>query len=68
MPGFNFAVPKTCPGVDSNILMPINTWSDKAQYNDQAKKLAHQFTKNFEKYLSGTPKEVVEKGGPASNF
>jgi phosphoenolpyruvate carboxykinase (ATP) len=68
MPGFNFAVPKTCPGVDSKILMPVNTWSDKAQYNDQAKKLAHQFTKNFEKYLSGTPKEVVEKGGPASNF
>jgi ATP-dependent phosphoenolpyruvate carboxykinase len=48
--------------------MPINAWSDKNAYNDQAKKLAAQFIKNFEKYMDGTPKEVKEKGGPVANF
>ena len=45
--------------------MPINTWSDKASYNELAKKLAGQFVKNFEKYADGTPKEVIQKGGPS---
>jgi len=57
-------VPKHCSGVDEKILMPVNTWSDKAAYNAQAKKLAGQFVENFKKYMDGTPKEVVEKGGP----
>lgn len=68
MPGFNLSVPKSIQGIDSEILMPINTWKDKAAYNDQAKKLINQFTKNFEKYHDGTPKEVIEKGGPNLNF
>ena len=68
MPGFNLQVPKNIPGIDSNILMPINTWKDKNAYNDQAKKLAQQFIKNMENYKDGTPKEVIEKGGPSANF
>lgn len=68
MPGFNLQVPKNINGIDSNILMPINTWKDKASFNDQAKKLATQFIKNMDKYKDGTPKEVIEKGGPNTNF
>lgn len=68
MKGFNLAVPKAIKGVDSNILLPINTWSDKKEYNEHAKKLASQFIKNMEKYHDGTPKEVIEKGGPNTNF
>jgi phosphoenolpyruvate carboxykinase (ATP) len=68
MPGFNLAVPKACHDVDTNILMPINTWKDKAAFNEQAKKLAHQFHHNFEKYMDGTPIEVVQKGGPSEGF
>jgi len=64
MPIFNLKVPKNIPGIESSILQPINTWSDKAAYNQQANKLATQFVKNFEKYHDGTPKEVIEKGGP----
>lgn len=64
MPVFNLRVPKACPGIESSILMPVNTWKDKASYNEHAKKLASQFVKNFEKYASGTPKEVIQKGGP----
>lgn len=30
MPGFNLKVPKNVHGIDSSILMPINTWKDKA--------------------------------------
>ena len=40
MSGFNLQVPKSVEGIDSNILMPINTWKDKASYHEQAKKLA----------------------------
>lgn len=43
MPGFNLAVPKSIPGIDSNILLPINSWKDKAAYNEECKKLAHLF-------------------------
>jgi phosphoenolpyruvate carboxykinase (ATP) len=68
MPGFNLKVPKQVPGIDNQILMPVNTWSDKNAYHDQAKKLAQQFIKNFEKYHDGTPQEVIQKGGPTGNF
>jgi phosphoenolpyruvate carboxykinase (ATP) len=40
MPGFNLQVPKHVEGIDDQILMPVNTWKDKAAYHDQAKKLA----------------------------
>lgn len=44
--------------------MPVNSWKDKASYNDQASKLAAKFVKNFEKYHDGTPIEVIKHGGP----
>lgn len=65
MPVFNLHVPKSVPGVDSKILMPINSWSDKKDFEATSKKLAGQFIKNFESYMDGTPKEVKEKGGPS---
>jgi phosphoenolpyruvate carboxykinase (ATP) len=60
-PIFNVLVPTECPNVPSEILMPENTWEDKAAYADTAKKLAGMFTKNFEKYKS-MPKEIIEAG------
>ena len=68
MQGFNLRVPKSVSGIDSNILLPINTWGDKDGYKSQAKKLAEQFIENMQKYKDGTPKEVIEKGGPNTNF
>lgn len=68
MPSFNFKIPTEVKGVDANILNPINTWKDKTQYNVQLKKLAGHFVKNFEKYHDGTPKEVIDNGGPTTNF
>ena len=65
VPGFNLSIPKNCTGIkDQSILNPINTWTDKDLFKNTSKKLASQFINNFKKYESGTPKEVVENGGP----
>ena len=56
---FGFMIPKSCPGVPSEILNPENTWADKDDYNIKAKELAKQFIKNFEKYASGASGETA---------
>ena len=56
---FGFMIPKTCPGVPSEILNPKNTWTDKDDYDIKAKELAKQFIKNFEKYASGASGETA---------
>jgi phosphoenolpyruvate carboxykinase (ATP) len=68
MPGFNLRVPQQIKGIDSKLFLPINTWADKQAYKEQAKKLATQFIKNMEKYRDGTPAEVIQRGGPNSDF
>jgi phosphoenolpyruvate carboxykinase (ATP) len=47
-PTLNLKMPKSCPGVDSSILNPRNTWQDKAAYDAQATKLRDMFRQNFE--------------------
>lgn len=39
LPVFNLEVPKACKDVDSNILLPKNTWHDKAAYDRELQKL-----------------------------
>ena len=63
---FGFAVPTALPGVPSEILDPVNTWKDKADYDTAAKKLAGLFTKNFEQYASVATAEV-KAAGPVGN-
>jgi len=46
---FHILVPKTCPGVDQNILTAKNTWEDKDAYDKRAKKLASEFNAHFDK-------------------
>jgi phosphoenolpyruvate carboxykinase (ATP) len=60
---FGLAIPKTCPGVPSEVLNPRNTWQDKAAYDKQARKVAEMFTDNFKKFAP-TVNEVVSKAGP----
>ena len=64
MKRFNLMVPKTCHGVDTEILRPINSWPSKEEYKKKAMELAQKFVKNFERYEKGVPREVIEKGGP----
>jgi phosphoenolpyruvate carboxykinase (ATP) len=49
-PLFHVMVPTSCPGIpDQNVLDPKNTWTDKAAYDERAKKLAGQFAAQFDK-------------------
>jgi len=64
-PIFNILVPKTCPNVPSEILIPKNTWADKEAYEKQAKKLAGNFIKNFETKYSHMPQNIIDAGPKA---
>ncbi len=57
-PIFGLAMPKSCEGVPSEILNPINTWADKNAYEAKAKDLAVQFNKNFEKYAAQASENI----------
>jgi phosphoenolpyruvate carboxykinase (ATP) len=48
-PIFGLKMPKTCPGVDSSILNPRNTWADTDAYDRAAEKLRSMFRDTFEK-------------------
>ena len=58
-PVFGLEVPTLCKGVPSEILIPRNTWSDKAAYDRQANKVGALFRKNFEKYADKASAEVL---------
>lgn len=60
-PYFGLSIPKTCPGCDSKVLNPINTWSDKNEYEATAKHLAASFVENFKKYKD-MPESIVNAG------
>ena len=47
-PVFQLKMPKSCPGVDSAILDPRNSWEDKAAYDQAAEKLLGMFRENFD--------------------
>ena len=63
-PYFGVAVPTTCEGVPSELMIPANTWEDKAAYEAKAKELAKSFVENFKKYTHMSP-EVVAAGPKA---
>jgi len=61
-PCFGLQIPKECPGVPSEVLNTRNTWSNKADYDVQAKKLAGMFAENFKQYADKTTPEILAAG------
>lgn len=62
---FHLDVPKSCPGVPSEMLWPKNTWQDKDAYDQQAHMLAKKFSDSFDKnYGHKQIKESVVKVCP----
>ena len=49
-PTFGVQVPTSIEGVPSELLIPANTWEDKAAYEASCRKLAQSFAENFKKY------------------
>ncbi|EDQ90899.1 uncharacterized protein MONBRDRAFT_18344 [Monosiga brevicollis MX1] len=62
---FNLSFPKSCEGVESELLDPRNTWSDKAAYDKQAKSLAAACVKAFKPYESLVDPAVLASGPKA---
>ena len=56
-------VPAACPGVPADMMRPRRTWSDGAAYDEQARRLAGLFEKNFARYRDQAS-EAVRAAGP----
>lgn len=61
-PLFGLAIPTSCPNVPAEILIPRNTWADRAAYDKQARKLAELFKNNFTKYEEGSSAAIINAG------
>jgi phosphoenolpyruvate carboxykinase (ATP) len=57
-PVFGVLMPSEVPDVPSEILMPRNTWADKAAYDKKANELAKLFINNFAKYAAQASEEI----------
>ncbi|MGE5704529.1 MAG: phosphoenolpyruvate carboxykinase (ATP) [Clostridia bacterium] len=59
---FGVQVPTSCPDVPAEVLLPRNTWEDKAAYDKQAADLASRFVENFNKKFPNATD--IAKAGP----
>jgi len=59
---FNLDIPASCPDVPADVLKPRNTWTNGADYDAQANKLARMFTDNFRTFEGGVSAEVLAAG------
>lgn len=64
---FGLRMPRSCPNVPSEILNPENTWSDKKDYQDKAKKLARFFVDNFKKFADEASEEILAAAPKTEN-
>jgi phosphoenolpyruvate carboxykinase (ATP) len=61
-PIFGLEAVTEVPGVPSEILIPEQTWADKAAYRATATKLANLFVENFKTYETGTSAGIKAAG------
>ncbi len=61
-PHFGLEIPLECPGVPSEVLVPKNTWKDKAFYEKTMAKLVGLFQQNFNQYEELVNPEIAAAG------
>jgi len=61
-PIFGLAIPRSCPGVPSELLNPRNTWEQPEAYDRKAKELAERFHQHFAKFTGVS--EAIRQAGP----
>lgn len=59
---FGFEIPTSCPEVPSEILFPVNTWEDKAGFENTKAKLVELFQNNFKQFEAGVNTEILNAG------
>ncbi|MCB0641807.1 MAG: phosphoenolpyruvate carboxykinase (ATP), partial [Phaeodactylibacter sp.] len=64
---FGFEIPTSCPGVPAELLLPKNTWADKAGYDQVKAKLVQLFQENFKQFEASVNAEIVEAGPTVSD-
>jgi phosphoenolpyruvate carboxykinase (ATP) len=61
--GLEIPVSLNIPGVDNELLNPMNCWKDKESYKSAAQKLSQMFKQNFQTHYSHVS-DVIKAGGP----
>ena len=61
-PVFGLNIPTEVPGVPTEVLNPRGTWTDGAEYDATAQKLASMFKENFVQFEALVPDGVKEAG------
>ena len=56
---FDLEIPTQVPGVPEGVLNPRDAWSDKAAYDQTARKLARMFRENFKRFEDGVDEAVT---------
>ena len=64
LPYFNLEVPTSLSGVNASILDPRDTYSDVAEWDEKAKKLAEMFVSNFEQFTDNDEGKGLVEFGP----
>lgn len=60
---FGLWIPETCPGIPSDLLDPLKTWTDSDAYHRHAQALIERFEENFIQFAGSVP-ETVGVAGP----
>ena len=58
-PYFGFDVPTSVRGVEPDLLNPIKTWKDKAEFDATARKLVRMFQENFRAFEDSVDNDVI---------
>ena len=63
-PAFGLHVPKSVPGVPSEVLWPASTWPDSGAYDQQVQTLAEAFQEHFKTFAGDVSTAVLSAGPP----